>query len=126
MWPHIRPGDVITVEPGTAGEEPRVGWVVMYPDSSNRLLLHRVVGRDGSALMIRGDAVAGAADIVARSSVLGRAVLRRRAGRTVDLTGLPASLSGWLVARSGAPRVYLERMLRHAVRLLRKHPASPR
>ncbi|MCL4822541.1 MAG: S24/S26 family peptidase [Vicinamibacteria bacterium] len=55
MSPLIRSRDVLTVEP----VRPRLGDVAARTDAGGRLVVHRVVGRQGSRWLTRGDASAG-------------------------------------------------------------------
>ncbi len=59
MTPFIRDGDVVTVAP-SAKIRPSVGRVVAFiqPDTG-RLVIHRVIDRQGSAFLIQGDNASG-------------------------------------------------------------------
>jgi hypothetical protein len=62
MTPFIRDGDVVTVAP-SAKVKPSVGRVVAFvqPDSG-RLVIHRVIDRQGAAFLIQGDNASGQPD----------------------------------------------------------------
>jgi len=54
MEPDLRRGDLVVVRAGSA---PEVGDVVLYRDPELRVrVLHRVIGRDGGRLVLKGDA----------------------------------------------------------------------
>jgi hypothetical protein len=85
MAPFIRDGDVITVSPLLA--RPGVGEVVAFvrPGAGN-LVVHRVVGRRGLAVLIQGDSAPELPDgLVPRDNLLGRVTRIERQGRDVWL-----------------------------------------
>lgn len=124
MWPHIREGDVITAQPLTAGENPSVGCPVVYLTSGDRISVHRVVGVDGDALSVRGDAQTGAPERVRRDDVLGRVTLRQRGCRLVDLTTRIRTAESQLIAHGGSVRVHVTLLLRRAIHAFRRRSAS--
>jgi GNAT superfamily N-acetyltransferase len=77
MFPFIRSGDVVAIEPIHAAQL-QPGGVVLYRSGRNRLAIHRVMRlyRDGSREMfsIRGDAYAGPCEEVQSAQILGRVV----------------------------------------------------
>ena len=99
MWPFIRSGDVITLEPG----EPRIGDVAAVVDPDRRLLVHRVVARDRGAWLTRGDASGGADPPVEAADLVGSISAVTRDGEPLAI-GLGAgkrvlailSRLGWL------------------------------
>jgi len=79
MWPFVRSGDVIMLEP----RKPRVGDIGAMLDSERRLLVHRVVAGSGGIWVTRGDA-AGSADPPTREAdVVGRVAAVVRDGHPV-------------------------------------------
>lgn len=102
MWPAIRPGARVRVDPATA-DEVRVGDVVAAL-AGERLVVHRLVGRSGAELILRGDALAGT-ERVPRDALLGRAqvewqrALRPRLPRPAQLPRLLRSALWALRAR---------------------------
>ena len=92
MWPFIRDGDVLIVEPLEGGAV-RVGDVVLYRTAAGRVMAHRVVIRttdDGDvALLIRGDGSEGAGDTVVPGDVLGRVTWMERGGGAIRLDRWP-------------------------------------
>jgi hypothetical protein len=98
MAPFIRDGDVISVSP-FRGDLPEAGEVVAFvrPDVGN-LVVHRVVGRRGTASLIQGDGVAEYSDgIIPAENLLGRVTQVERNGRSVWLgLGLERTVIAWL------------------------------
>ncbi|MFO7674789.1 MAG: S26 family signal peptidase [bacterium] len=86
MSPFIRDRDVITIAPlGSA--PPRTGDVVAFVSPADeRLVVHRVVGRRGTSMLIQGDNLPGAPDgLIPLASVVGRVRKVERGGRPVRL-----------------------------------------
>jgi len=88
MFPFIRDGDVLTVQPVEAASL-KVGEVALYRANGKRLAAHRVVGRcvqDGRVVLrIRGDAATGPDERVQVEQVLGRVVSVQRREKVVRL-----------------------------------------
>jgi len=98
MVPFIHDGDILTLAP-LAGRRPQVGAVVAYRDpDGTRLVVHRVVRKDGRVYHIMGDGRGCTTELVSQEDILGQVVQVERAGRRVRL-GLGAA-DGWLVAWS--------------------------
>jgi len=96
MQPFIREGDVVTVSP-LRGAGLRVGDVVAYAAlEAERVVVHRVIGRNGRDLLIKGDGNAGADGLIAETQILGRVTRVERDGRKVHLGLGPER---WLIAR---------------------------
>lgn len=113
MWPHIRNNDTIRAEPLAPDTPLKSGWVIVYLNPDERLVVHRVLGKAGAgAYRVRGDASTGGQELVVRDAVLGRVTSREREGKRIDLTRVDRELGGRLIAIAGAPRVHLERFLR--------------
>ncbi len=71
MTPCIRAGDVVTLEPLSAGG-PRLGHVIALTTRDERLLLHRLVGRRRPKHFVtRGDIAPHADAPVSREAILG-------------------------------------------------------
>ena len=94
MWPTIRPGEAITVEPATATEI-KLKDIVLYR-TGRGVIGHRVVriaNRNGEiVLLARGDADQGAGEPVAAKQLLGKVVAVERDGRCIDLASRKAKL----------------------------------
>src|SRR5438093_13653853 len=90
MWPLLRAGDVLLIEPSSA--PPAIGAVVVVR-ASGRLVAHRVIGRrDDGQLRLRGD-FTRSEDVPAEpSAVVGQVVAIERAGRRRPLDGPAARL----------------------------------
>ncbi len=87
MYPFIRDGAILTVEPVQA-HRLRVGDVVLYR-SQARVVVHRVIAKrmlDSQAdLWIRGDAFAGSGEKLSAASVIGRVVNVKQRSRIIPL-----------------------------------------
>lgn len=102
MTPFIKSGDEITVAPASM-EKPAVGKVVAFiQPATGQLVVHRVIGRQGSAFLIQGDnAVIQEDELVPPEAVLGCVTRIERDGRRVFLgLGLERYLVAFL-SRSG-------------------------
>jgi len=86
MTPFIRDRDVVTIVP-LESKPPRIGDIVAFAGPGiGPLVVHRVVGRSGTRLLIQGDNQAEAPDgLLPESSVLGRVSRVERDGRQVRL-----------------------------------------
>ena len=85
MSPFIRDGDVITIAPGM--KVYGIGQVVAFVNPvSERLVVHRIIGRHESRFLIQGDSLVGlSADIVHQDDILGRVVRVERGRKRVWL-----------------------------------------
>ena len=84
MIPFIWDGDLVLVSPAD-GSDILVGDVICYGTAPRRLLLHRVIRRDGEGLVVKGDALAFT-ELVSPGQVLGKVVAIERRGRARRLT----------------------------------------
>ena len=85
MSPFIRDDDVVTVSP-LRGLPCRVGDVVAFVSPySQRLMLHRVVGRGVDSCLIRGDHAPASDGLIPNASILGRVSKVERNGKDVLL-----------------------------------------
>jgi hypothetical protein len=95
MWPFVRDGMVVTVQPCSA-EECDVGDIILVR-MLDSFLLHRVVGRKGSGLLTKGDARRRIDGVIPPKRVLGRVSRRledRFLGRASAMIGPPL----WILA----------------------------
>jgi hypothetical protein len=96
MAPFLRPGDHLLLRPAAAPELSR-GMVVAYR-RWNRVVVHRLVGRDGQGLVVKGDDTE-ATERISAGDVLARVVaVRRPSGRTIRLDRFPWPALGRLFA----------------------------
>jgi signal peptidase I len=109
MAPIIRPGDRLLLRPLTAAP-PAPGAVLAYR-ARDRWVVHRLVGRDGDELLVKGDD-AESAERIRSEDVLARVVaVRRPSGRTMRFDRFPWSWIERVLARvsrrpiAGAGRV---------------------
>lgn len=143
MSPFIRDGDVITVAPvqpsdrsphatafssvshgGKPGAMPcGIGQVVAFVSTvSQRLVVHRIIGRHESRFLIQGDSLHGlTADTVRPDEILGRVVRVERGGKRVWLGLGPERHAIAALSRAG---LLLPILLRAGVlvRFLRRRP----
>jgi signal peptidase I len=88
MYPFIRDGDILTVQP-VAVNTINVGDVVFYRSLWKRLVAHRVIrkiSRDGKYLLtIRGDSGLNTTEQVSADHVLGRVVSIQRGRKVMRL-----------------------------------------
>ena len=127
MSPFIRDGDVITVAPaqtqaaGQDGKDCGIGQIVAFTSPvSQRLVVHRIVGRQESCFLVQGDNMqTSGADSVGRGDVLGRVVRIERGRRRVWLGLGPERYVIAILSRAGMllPVLFRARVL---TRLLRK------
>lgn len=102
MTPFIRDGDVISVSP-LRGAPARLGEVVAFvrPTTGN-LVVHRVIGKRSTALLIQGDNAPDSADgLIPQANVLGRVTTVERGGRSVWLGLGPERLAIACLSRMG-------------------------
>ncbi len=113
MYPSIREGELITVEPVVASDV-TVGDIVLYR-SERGVIAHRVVGSSPTQssvlsphhFLLRGDASLSCDKPVAAHQILGRVVGVKRNGRSIALASqgaklwhrarrLASALKGWI------------------------------
>ncbi len=126
MSPFIRDGDVITiapVQPKSRARASGVGQVVAFLNpSSQRLVVHRVIGRREAGFVLQGDNMQGSVvDQAGASDVIGRVVRVERGRRRVWLGLGPERHVIAGLSRAG---LLLPILLRASVltRFLRKRP----
>ncbi|MEC4676409.1 MAG: GNAT family N-acetyltransferase [Nitrospirota bacterium] len=93
MYPFIRDGDILTVEPVLASELD-TGDVAFYRSAGENLAAHRFIGRtminDRTMLILRGDASAGRDEHVMEDRILGKVAGIQRGTRIIQHErGLP-------------------------------------
>ncbi len=104
MYPSIREGELITVEP-VAASDVKLADIVLYR-SERGLIAHRVVevaSRNSLVFRSRGDASLSCDEPVAGKQILGRVVRVHRNGRSIALATRGAKL--WHKARQCASRL---------------------
>jgi len=101
MSPFIRNGDVITLFPLT-GDTIHLGNVVAFVlPGAERLVIHRVIARDGQTFFTTGDNATEADGPVARENILARVGRVERKGKKVFLGLGPERLLIVWLNRSG-------------------------
>ena len=85
MSPFIKDGDVVTIFP-LAGASPRLGDVVVFVHPEmGRLIIHRVAGKRGDSILIRGDNTNDADGLIPKANILGRVTKVERDEKEVFL-----------------------------------------
>ena len=115
MWPFIRPGDVLLIEP-LRSKWPRVGDVALYQTVHGTLVAHRVVrtgareSENNSGLYLRGDRLWAPLEQTHPHQLLGRVVAIERDHHWISLTVTRHRLTvlTWLA-------------LRPTIRVVRRH-----
>ena len=143
MSPFIRDGDVITVarlqpRPGSANVPPGssspaehapsgracgIGQIVAFASPvSQRLVVHRIVGRRESSFLVQGDGMGGAlADVASPGDIVGRVVRIERGRKRVWLGLGPERYGIAVLSRAGLLLPLLKRASMLA-RFLRRRP----
>jgi len=87
MTPFIRDGDVITVIP-YSHHKPRLGEIAafIHPESG-KLAVHRIIGKNSLACLIRGDTVSGMMNDgwIPKEKILGKVNRVERNGKKIRL-----------------------------------------
>ena len=111
MSPFIKDRDIITVYP-LNGIKPGMGEIVAFVHPySNRLVVHRIVGKRENRYLIKGDNLPGADALVPERNILGRVQKVERDGSEVILgLGTERFLIVFFSLRRFFPR--LRRLLR--------------
>jgi hypothetical protein len=104
MFPFIRDGDIISLSL-CRDPSPRLGEVVAFlRPETERLLVHRVVGKIGDSWMIKGDNGSKMDCLVPRANILGCVTRVEREGRRIRLgLGPERHLIAFLSARGLLP-----------------------
>jgi len=88
MYPAIRDGDIVNVEP-VKGQEIRLGDVVFYRNNEERMVVHRIIKKrvrsDGCVFITRGDANRYGEEVVL-NQIFGRVRILERKGRKTNIT----------------------------------------
>jgi signal peptidase I len=104
MLPAIRPRDVLFVRACPA-ERARVGDIVVFV-REGRLFSHRVVARQGTRLVTRGDAVPTADAPVQAHELLGRVKRVVRGSRVLRPARRPSLASGLFLRSPWSSRIF--------------------
>lgn len=83
MHPALREGDVVTVAPKGPEPVPVGAIVAAEAPASGGLVVHRVVGRSATGVLLRGDNAAEADGTLPEGAILGVVVKVERNGRVV-------------------------------------------
>jgi signal peptidase I len=98
MYPMIRTGDILLVEP----EKPdgfSAGDIIFFKPISGIYVVHRLMKKDGSATLItKGDNLNYYDAAISVKQVLGRVVRIDSRGKCLSLKGKSCRMFGWLLA----------------------------
>ncbi len=98
MWPFLRGGDVLVVEPLRDRPVAR-GDVLLYRTSDGGVAAHRVTGFAGGRLQVRGDRLRAPLELVGSDDLLGRVAFIERRGRRYPLARRRALALAWVAVR---------------------------
>jgi hypothetical protein len=85
MSPFIKDGDVVTVSP-VLRSSPGIGDVIAFTyKETGRLLIHRVVGKNGESYLTRGDSTLEGDGPIYSANILGYVTKVERNGKKVSL-----------------------------------------
>src|SRR4249919_1581528 len=107
MLPALRPGDELEFISASSAVE--AGDIVLW-DREGRLVVHRVLARDGDSILTQGDALRSPDAPLSMAQVLGKLESFRRNGRDLDAgrAGARDRAWAWLLRRSDlATRIFL-------------------
>lgn len=115
MSPFIRDGDVVTVFPLSAASTCLGDVLAFVHPQTGKLAVHRMIGKIGDSLIIKGDNVGEADGFVHRANVLGIVARVERNGKRVFLGMGPEKRAIALLNRGGLliPLLCLIRRLVH-------------
>jgi hypothetical protein len=123
MFPLLRDGDILDVQPIGETSSIRSGEIVLYRSLGRGIVVHRVVGilREGEEgiLLVKGDAAHTPEPQVPASNVLGRVVSTERQGRRRPAGGWAARRSAPVFVRAYRLRRWVDGALQRAWRELR-------
>ena len=104
MSPFIKDGDVVTVAP-MLGTAPGLGDVVVFiHPHTEKLVIHRVVGKKPDSYLLKGDNFPDDDDFVPKANILGHVAKVERDGKSIFLgLGLERFLIAFLTRRRLLP-----------------------
>ena len=124
MAPFIRDGDAVTVAPRSGRRTRRGDVVALVVPDDGRLLVHRVVGRRGAAVLIKGDSVSRSDGWFGEAEVVG-VVVRVDRGNKRRWLGLgPERALVGVLSRTRLPVWRLLARLRRVILRPAKRPAD--
>lgn len=122
MYPTIRDGEAVTVEPISA-HEVRRGDILLY-QTMGRVIAHRVVAisrmEDKLRFITRGDALGDCDKPIGERQVLGKVVSVERRGEQIRLTGADSRLRQMAHVRASRLKRRLPARLRNLAGSLRE------
>ena len=100
MYPFIKDGDVITVSPLRRTSLSLGDVVAFIPPRTEKLTIHRVIGKKGNSCLIRGDNTSQNDGLIHETNILGYVTRVERDGKKVSLgLGLERFIIAFLTRR---------------------------
>jgi hypothetical protein len=111
MTPFIKDGDIITISP-LSKENPSTGRVVAFTRPDNgQLVVHRVIGKQGSEFLIQGDNITGRQDeLIPLVNILGCVTKIERGGHRIFLGMGPERFLIAAMSRNGFLSKVIDRL----------------
>lgn len=98
MYPMIKGGDTLLIEVVNANKL-KLGDIAFYCLPSDTFVVHRLVKRNGSGLLLtNGDNLRQADNPVSEEHVFGKVTGIERGGKSLALTGTLSKITGWVIA----------------------------
>ena len=98
MRPFIHSGDALLIEPRD-GAKLKIGDVILYRRPSGTYVVHRLIKKNGSAVLItKGDSLNYYDASIPAEQVMGRVIQIEGRGRLLRLQAGPSRAFGWLLA----------------------------
>ena len=94
MRPCIKSGDIINVEPSDATGV-HSGDIVLFARGKDSFAVHRVIKKQKTKFLVKGDALAGNEEYILGESILGKVVSLERRGRCIHLCSKTARMRGY-------------------------------
>lgn len=118
MYPLVRTGDILLVEP-TSAAKLNIGDIVFYRLPTGNYVVHRLIKKNGTAtLLTKGDNLSYYDTPISVDEVLGKVIQIEGSGKRVKLNGWPSRVLGWLlVCLAHGYGLNLTRLSRHLGRL---------
>ncbi|MDD5174497.1 MAG: S26 family signal peptidase [Candidatus Omnitrophica bacterium] len=101
MTPFIKDEDIVTISP-VISPSVRIGEAIAFlRPNCGKLVIHRVVKRDGNAYLVKGDGVPGTDGFIPRDRILGVVAKIERGGRKISFGAGHERVLIALLSRSG-------------------------
>ena len=115
MSPFIKDDDIVTVSPHTDNSSMPGDVVAFIRPEMKKLVIHRVVGKEGEYFHIKGDNVPNTDELIPETNILGRVTMVERNGKEVLFGFGPERFLIAFLTRNG----YLSTMLFYFSKIIR-------